>query len=132
MNLKETISCRQKNFKPQENMNYNNKTFKAVENSKNGESSASTTFHYRQDGKIIQAEYEGGEIVKGQILGKVDEAGNIDMVYQHINVDGAIRTGKCRSSPYFAKDGRLRLKEVWQWTNGDLSTGMSEIEEIQS
>jgi hypothetical protein len=76
-------------------MNYNNKKFKAVENSKNGESSDSTIFHYRQEGNIIQAEYEGGEIVKGHILGKVDEAGNIDMVYQHINVDGAIRTGKC-------------------------------------
>jgi hypothetical protein len=54
------------------------------------------------------------------------------MVYQHINADGAIRPGKCRSSPYITKGGRLLLKEVWELTNGDLSNRMSEIEEIQT
>ncbi|WP_194972630.1 n-acetylglutamate synthase [Aquiflexum lacus] len=111
-------------------MNFNNKKFKVVENTENGESSASTIFHYRQEGITLHAEYHGGEIERGHILGKVDDAGQIEMVYQHINKQGEIRTGKCKSTPYFTENGILRLKEVWQWTNGDQSNGISEIEEI--
>ncbi|PRY83754.1 n-acetylglutamate synthase [Mongoliibacter ruber] len=112
-------------------MDYNNKKFKAVENTENGESSASTIFHYHQQGNILHAQYSGGDIEKGYILGKVDAAGHIDMVYQHINRHGEIRTGKCNSIPYYTENGILRLKEAWQWTNGDQSTGISEIEEIE-
>lgn len=112
-------------------MNYNNKKFKAVENTENGESSESTIFHYRQEGQVLHAQYSGGEIEKGHILGKVDIAGNINMVYHHINKHGEIRTGKCKSTPYFTENGILRLKEVWQWADGDQSNGISEIEEIK-
>ncbi|TVP54190.1 MAG: n-acetylglutamate synthase [Mongoliibacter sp.] len=111
-------------------MNYHGKKFIAVTNTANGESSSSTVFHYQQDGYLLTAEYSGGEIEKGYILGKVDAKGHIDMVYQHVNTQGEIRTGKCHSVPYFTESGNLRLKESWQWTNGDLSHGSSEIEEI--
>ncbi|SMD44839.1 hypothetical protein SAMN00777080_3474 [Aquiflexum balticum DSM 16537] len=111
-------------------MNYHNKKFRAIENTENGESSSSTIFHYQQEGRIIDGYYSGGEIEKGFLLGKVENNGNIDMVYQHINKQGEIRTGKCKSTPYFSENGTLRLKEVWQWTNGDQSNGISEIEEI--
>lgn len=111
-------------------MNYHGKRFKAVENTPNGESSDSTVFHYCQEEDIIYASYFGGEIQRGHLLGKEDSIGRIQMVYHHINTKGEIRTGKCDSEPYFTEDGKLRLKEVWKWTNGDQSSGISEIEEI--
>lgn len=111
-------------------MNYNDKRFRAVENTENGESSGSTIFHYRQEGNVLYAHYSGGIIERGHVLGKVYESGRIEMVYHHINTSGDIRTGKCESTPYFTESGKLRLKEVWQWTNGDQSNGISEIEEI--
>lgn len=111
-------------------MDYNNKTFRPVSNTENGETSEETVFVYKQTGNILTSEYSGGKIITGHLIGLVDEAGNIDMRYQQVNDKGEIMTGVCRSRPEILPDGRLRLYESWQWTSGDLSKGESVIEEI--
>ena len=50
-------------------LNLDNKKFIAVENTANGEVSSQTEFHYHQQGKMIWAEYGGGEILKGFLIG---------------------------------------------------------------
>ena len=50
-------------------LNLDNKKFVAVENTANGEVSSQTEFHYHQQGKMIWAEYCGGEILKGFLIG---------------------------------------------------------------
>jgi hypothetical protein len=111
-------------------MNYNDKVFRAISNSDNGETSSETIFKYFQEGNILTATYAGGVIAKGNIIGKVDENGNIEMRYQHININGEIQTGKCTSIPEVMPNGKIRLHESWQWTSGDMSSGKSIIEEI--
>ena len=51
-------------------LNLDNKKFVAIENTANGEVSSQTEFHYHQQGKMIWAEYGGGEILKGFLIGK--------------------------------------------------------------
>ena len=51
-------------------LNLDNKKFVAVENTSNGEVSSQTEFHYHQQGKMIWAEYGGGEILKGFLIRK--------------------------------------------------------------
>lgn len=111
-------------------LNYNNRLFTPVNNSDNGEVSAKTLFKYRQENDIIWAEYSGGEIIRGYLIGTTDIKGKLYFCYQHINVKKEIRTGKCISSPHILPDGRLQLSEEWEWTNGDKSKGYSLIEEI--
>ncbi|KAA3640526.1 MAG: n-acetylglutamate synthase [Bacteroidetes bacterium] len=111
-------------------VNYHNKRFRIVNNDDNGETSAETIFHYQQEGNILMADYSGGSIVKGHLIGLVDENGHIDMRYHQINDQGEIRTGKCISKPEFMENGKIRLHETWQWTSGDFSKGQSIIEEI--
>ena len=57
-------------------------------------------------------------------------AGRIDMRYQHINKEGELMTGNCISAPEILPDGRIRLKEKWQWIGGNCSEGESVVEEI--
>ncbi len=114
-----------------EKFNYNNKKFTSISNSKTGEVSSETIFHYHQKDDLVWAEYEGGEIVFGTLIAKCDADGVLDMRYQHINVAGELMTGKCHSTPEILNDGRIRLHEKWQWTSGDLSEGKSIIEEIR-
>jgi hypothetical protein len=52
------------------------------------------------------------------------------MRYQHVNARGELMTGQCRSTPEVLPDGRLRLRESWQWTSGDGTSGESVVEEI--
>lgn len=111
-------------------INYNNKTFAAVSNTENGETSSETIFYYKQIGNILTSEYSGGRIKMGHLIGLVDEKGNIEMRYHQINENGEIMTGTCFSKPEILDNGKIRLHESWQWTSGDKSKGESIIEEV--
>lgn len=111
-------------------INYHNKRFRPVTNTENGETSADTIFHYRQEGAILTAEYTGGKIRKGHLIGLVDEHGVIDLRYHQVNERGELMTGICRSVPEVLPTGKIRLHESWRWTSGDSSMGNSVLEEM--
>jgi hypothetical protein len=111
-------------------MNYNNKKFRPVSNTENGETSSETIFEYEQEGNILTSNYSGGKILKGHLIGLVDTHGNIDMRYHQVNSEGKLMTGICNSRPEIMKNGKIRLHETWQWTAGDNSKGNSILEEI--
>lgn len=111
-------------------MNYNNKKFRPVINSENGETTKKTLFEYKQTGNILSSEYEGGQIVKGHLIGLVDKTGTIEMRYHQINSKGELMTGICQSKPEIMPNGKIRLHETWQWTSGDKSNGTSILEEV--
>ncbi|MEH6771480.1 n-acetylglutamate synthase [Maribacter arcticus] len=111
-------------------MNYNNKYFKPVQTSINGETTDETIFHYKQSGSTITANYQGGTILKGHLIGIVDSEGHISMRYHQVNTKGELMTGVCESTPEELSNGKIRLHEEWKWTSGDCSHGKSILEEI--
>ena len=111
-------------------INYHNRTFRPVQNSENGETTDETIFEYRQEGQILTSEYSGGRIIKGHLIGLVDEKGNIEMRYHQVNDKGELMTGVCFSKPEVLSNGKIRLHESWEWTSGDRSKGKSILEEI--
>lgn len=111
-------------------INYNGRIFRSVVNSSTGEVDARTTFRYHQMGDIVWAEYAGGAIRFGQLLGVVLPDNKLEVRYQHINEAGDLMTGLCLSTPEVLSDGRLRLHEAWQWTCGERASGESMVEEI--
>lgn len=111
-------------------ISYDDRKFRSIQNSATGEVGRDTIFQYHQTGNIITAEYSGGDIVSGHLIAICDSEGLLDMRYHHINTNGELMTGVCRSTPEILPDGRIRLHEKWQWTSGDRSSGESIIEEI--
>ena len=79
---------------------------------------------------MIWAEYAGGEILKGFLIGSCTESGELEFTYQHINVQREVRIGKCNSVPRVLENGKLRLEESWQWLNQDQSSGSSVLIEL--
>lgn len=112
-------------------INLNGKKFHSLENSDNGEVSGKTTFNYYQEGSIVWADYSGGSITKGHLIANMDESGNLDMRYHHVNRDNQLMTGVCTSKPEILEDGRIRFYEKWKWTSGDCSSGESIVEEVK-
>lgn len=112
------------------NINLDNRKFRTQSNTNNGEVSEETIFYYRQSYNIVYADYSGGDIVKGNLIGKVVDDKYLDFVYHHINVKGEIMTGVCKSYPEISDSGQLILREFWQWTCKDMSKGESIIIEI--
>lgn len=111
-------------------INYNGRIFRSASNSAEGEVDARTIFRYHQQGDMVWAEYAGGKIRFGQIIGVVLPDEKLELRYQHINENGELMTGICLSTPEVLQDGRLRLHEAWQWTCGDRASGESIVEEI--
>ena len=106
---------------------FGDRFFTAVENSETGEVSDKTIFAYHQKESTILAEYSGGSVVKGFLIGTMDENQNLHFSYQHINTEGQLKSGSCDSEPKI-ENGKLRFYEKWKWTNGESGTSM--IEEI--
>lgn len=101
--------------------------FTALQNSESGEVSSDTVFCYHQKGNVIWAEYSGGSIVKGFLIGTMDENHELHFDYRHINTDGESKAGRCDSRPCI-ENGKLRFIENWKWSTGQ--EGTSVIEEI--
>ena len=110
-------------------INLHGKTFQSLSNTANGEVSDATTFHYHQEGKVIWATYEGGAVLKGFLVGKM-VGQSLQFTYQHLNQDLNIMTGQCESFAEKLENGKLILKEYWQWTCGDFSKGESTVVEV--
>ena len=113
--------------KKDEEFSLDDKYFTVVANSESGEVSDKTVFSYHQKGNTVWAEYSGGSIVKGFLLGTMDKNHHLHFTYQHINTAGEQKSGSCDSEPC-TENGRLRFYESWRWATGE--SGQSIIEEI--
>jgi hypothetical protein len=113
-------------------VSYDGRVFTVVTNSETGECSDDTLFYYRQQSNRVWATYQSPQLRFGTLVAVANESGYLDMRYQHLNGEGDMRTGRCHSRPELLSDGRLRLHESWQWTNGDCSRGQSLLEERRS
>ena len=128
MNLETAYQKGKELFDPaKEQFSLEGRFFTAVENAESGEVSGETVFSYHQKGSTIWAEYSGGSVVKGFLVGTMDENRNLHFTYQHINTAGELKSGSCDSAPR-EENGRLRFYEKWKWTTG--GEGTSIIEEI--
>ena len=112
-------------------INYEGRIFTALPNSESGEVSGAPLFYYHQAEAVLWAEYQGGEVLKGFLVGKVLAGGRLEFFYQHINKNMELRLGQCQSLPEVLPDGRLRLHEDWKWLNGGLQSGTSTLEEVR-
>lgn len=110
-------------------LDYNNRIFRPIQNTENGETSTETIFHYQQEGNVLTSHYAGGKVKMGHLVGVVDKNGVIDMRYHQINSSDELMTGMCTSVPEIMPNGKIRLHETWQWTSGDYSKGESIVEE---
>jgi hypothetical protein len=108
--------------------------FVAVVNG-SGEVGAETVFTYHEDtaAGTVWADYAGGVIVRGHLMGhrgrSPDGSDTLDFRYVQIKADGTTSSGRCESVIEMLTDGRLRLHETWAWESRD-GSGTSTVEEL--
>lgn len=102
--------------------------FAGVSNAETGQVGSSTRFRYHQDADEIWAEYSGGQVRRGHLVGT--RAGDtLTFRYAHLGEDGETATGRCKSRIVVLDDGRVRLEESWAWESRPES-GASIVEEL--
>lgn len=103
--------------------------FAGVTNSAGGEVGSGTVFTYHQEGGTVWADYGGGAVRKGFLVG-TRTGGTLDFRYSHLGVTGGTAGGRCTSEIEVLADGRVRLHESWAWESRP-GTGTSVVEEIR-
>lgn len=104
------------------------RVLRGASNTAEGQVDASTIFRYRQQDDLVWAEYEGGLIRRGYLVGTTDGT-TLDFRYVHVDVDGHTASGRSVDTIEVLEDGRVRLHERWQWDSRE-GAGESVVEEI--
>jgi hypothetical protein len=86
--------------------------------------------HYHQSGDLVWAEFAGGAVRAGRLLGRCSGDGTLTLSYSQVMTDGQVLSGACVTTPQVLPDGRLRLRESWRRFDGSGYHGISYIEEI--
>lgn len=102
--------------------------FRAVADTVGGEVGTLTEFTYHERDGEIWAEYAGGTIRRGSLVG-VRDGDEIEFRYAQLNTAGETSTGHCVSVLRLLPDGRLRLEETWEWESRP-GSGTSAVEEV--
>ncbi|GGZ54162.1 hypothetical protein GCM10010387_55260 [Streptomyces inusitatus] len=93
-----------------------------------GQVGTGTRFRYHERDGVIWAEYAGGDVVRGHLVGT--RAGDrLDFRYVQLTADGATSCGHCVSTVAELPDGRVRLAETWEWESRE-GSGTSVVEEL--
>ena len=108
--------------------NFNNVRMTVVKTAKTGVVNKETVFTFQQADNIVSAEYEGGGVVKGYLVGKLTGE-ELQFRYCQLgsaeDLDGGLSNCIVSTTP----DGRLRIIERFQWeSRGD--AGENIFEEI--
>jgi hypothetical protein len=93
-----------------------------------GQVGTRTRFAYHEKDGEIWAEYEGGDVVRGHLVGT--RAGDrLDFRYVQLKTDGTTSSGHCVSEVVELSDGRVRLDETWEWESQS-GSGTSVVEQV--
>ncbi|MGW0208530.1 hypothetical protein ACWDZ8_22905 [Streptomyces sp. NPDC003233] len=93
-----------------------------------GQVGTRTRFAYHEEDGAIWAEYAGGDVVRGHLVG-TREGDRLDFRYVQLKTDGTTSAGHCVSTVVELPDGRVRLEETWEWES-QAGAGTSVVEEV--
>lgn len=96
-------------------LDFNNKIFvcTAYTSKNNVDVTTETTFYYKQFGKIVRATYSGGNIVKGVLIGMVNEQGILEVSFNHLSTDSQFHGGTCTFIPEKRMDTGYLIHGLW-------------------
>ena len=92
--------------------------------------SGKTRFHFWQDGMVFYADYFGGDVREGHIIGQFTGDMKGEMLYHCLTTDKHLKAGKAVAVFSVMEDNRLAFNLDWEWINGDHSWGSSRYEEV--
>ena len=107
-------------------MNLKGKIFRAVSNSAHGSMNTETKMYFTSDKGVVAAEYKGGSIVTGHVLGKRVNESEMELLYLSATISGDVKAGKAHAKFTRGEDRKLHMHMDWQWLTGDHSSGQSE------
>jgi hypothetical protein len=110
-------------------VNYDGRRFASSAAETAGAGGGTPVGHYHQAGDVVWAEFAGGAVRSGRLVGSSGPDGVIEAAYVQLLDGGELAAGRMTSVPHLLADGRIRLEERWRRDDG--SAGTSWIEQLE-
>jgi len=100
-----------------------------IQTAENGVVNKDTLFYFTQEGNVVQAEYAGGKIKKGFLIGQID-VHVLRFRDCQLQTDGVLDNGVSSCELSMSDTGRIRLVEHFEWKSMSGETGVNVFQEI--
>ena len=109
-------------------ISFDGKTFRVTNTAPNGLVNDKTIFYFQHIGNLITATYKGGRVKTGFLIGKLHE-GKLEFQYSQMHDDESLNGGYSVCEIQFTEDGRIKLVEHFEWSDGQKGTNI--LEELE-
>lgn len=89
-----------------------------------------TIFYFSQSGNVVTAEYSGGKISKGYLVGKFTNDHQLEFSYCQMQLDGKLDFGSSKCTVSRANNGKILLTERFEWASRPGEFGTNIFEEL--
>jgi hypothetical protein len=109
--------------------NLEGKTFRVVRNDGSGaDVTLETRFHFHQQGNIVHADYSGGRVKLGKLLGLL-QGNTMRHHYLQINHRDEFHGGHGDDEIRLTPEGKIQLIDKWNWETKE-GSGICILEEL--
>jgi len=106
-----------------------NRVFTPIDNSTGGIVDARTRFHFWQNGDAFYADYFGGDVREGHIIGRFTGPRTGQLLYHCMTNTRELKAGRAVVTFTLSDDGRVGMALDWAWISGGTESGQSYYEE---
>lgn len=100
-----------------------------VKTADNGVVNHETIFVFSDDGMCVTAEYAGGKILKGFLVGKI-QSGKLLFSYCQMQLDGKLDNGVSECELAKNSDEKITLTEHFEWKSRPGEFGVNVFQEL--
>jgi len=89
-----------------------------------------TIFYFQQKNNMVSAEYTGGKIQQGFLVGRFDEKDHFLFSYCQLQIDGKLDNGASECEVSKDQDGKILLTEHFEWASRPGEFGVNVFKEL--
>ena len=100
-----------------------------IQTAGNGVVNEDTFFQFSQRENIVSANYSGGKIKRGYLIGVISN-NTLNFKYCQLQDDGIIYGGDSVCKLLLSDSGKIRLEEHFKWAANEKGRGINIFEEV--
>lgn len=101
-----------------------------IKTAENGVVNHETIFSFSQKDGVVSAEYQGGKIRKGFLVGKLPTQNQLEFSYCQMQIDGKLDNGVSTCQLSKNENGKITLTEHFEWKSRPGEFGTNVFQEL--
>jgi hypothetical protein len=108
---------------------FENLKMNVIQTAPNGVVNQFTIFTFSQKDNFVSANYAGGPIYQGFLVGTIN-MGKLLFSYCQLQIDGKTDNGQSECDITISENGKIRLVENFKWASKNDETGVNIFQEL--